>query len=476
VPYCDGLRLDLNDGAWAQMTILTAVGTCAPGPDRFRLDLQIHPGGTLDSIPPDQVRECTRIWHAQPFSAREIASVAAELPLMTGVVTAVDSTQPLSQCAVMITGHFLSDLIHLVDCAVALGANYRNITVLKKDYSYRLRHRVDAHLRSRGVHVRDCADAGAAVSEHTDRAVREGLRCLALDDGGYVLPVLVDLPTHLQRQWLGVVEQTMSGIYRIENRLSELPVPVFSVAQSRLKGRLESYWIADKAVSTALDLLPPIKIEGQPALVIGYGQVGEQIAASLRRRRMRVAVHDHDILRLIAAHEHGYPTALELVDLLEHHAPLLIFGATGRTSMSAPHFRALHRNCFLVSTTSRDTEFDLPALREFAVAGQESDADGICHRLPDGNLVTVLAEGRPVNFYETDSISNLHSDLVYAGMLVGARSLAEPATAPAPGLDPVWADSVLEESGLLEDYYRRYGPRPERSQQTRCETTPVPAE
>ncbi|RPK56979.1 hypothetical protein EES43_23055 [Streptomyces sp. ADI96-02] len=52
----------------------------------------------------------------------------------------------------------------------------------------------------------------------------------------------------------------------------------------------------------------------------------------------------------------------------------------------------------------------------------------------------MLAGGRPVDFYETDSISNLHSDLVYAGMLTGACAVAA-GTAP-PGLDPAWADSV----------------------------------
>ncbi|WP_404953939.1 hypothetical protein [Streptomyces sp. 147326] len=61
-----------------------------------------------------------------------------------------------------------------------------------------------------------------------------------------------------------------------------------------------------------------------------------------------------------------------------------------------------------------------------------------------------------MNFYEPDRISNLHSDLAYAGMLTDAGVVAT-RTAPT-GLDPAGADTVLEESGLLRDCYERYGP------------------
>ncbi|WP_329558380.1 hypothetical protein OG711_03790 [Streptomyces uncialis] len=105
-------------------------------------------------------------------------------------------------------------------------------------------------------------------------------------------------------------------------------------------------------------------------------------------------------------------------------------------------------------------EFDLPALEALAFQDAATrpalPACSRTHTLRGGVEVTVLADGRPVNFHETDSISNLHSDFVYAGMLTGACAVA---TDPAPaGLDPSWADTVLEGSGLLQDYYERYGP------------------
>lgn len=452
----------LEPGLHARMFVSTEMRRDVAETSLLRLSLRMS--GTA---PTASLGRWAQVWHRQPLSPQEVERVANELPLMSAVVDRLRDGKPLAGFAVVVTGHFLTDLVHLVRCLAELGAPLDAMTVLRKDYAYQWRHRVHGYLDELGVRVRDSTDPDAVLA-HTARARRLGLRCLALDDGGYVAPALLrqvaheDTPQHAEAGvWAGVVEQTMSGIYQLRGRERELPFPVFSVAQSRVKGRIESYWIAEKAVSTALDLLPTLKIEGQPALVIGYGNVGAQIAALLSQRRMRVAVHDADILRLIDAHESGYTTARDLDVLLARHTPLLVFGATGRTSMSTREFETLTRPTYLASVSSRDIEFDLPALAALASKETPSRATHLpsgTHRLPRGVDVTVLAGGMPVNFHETDSISNLHSDLVYAGVLTGACAIA---TRPAPaGLDPVWADTVLEESGLLQDYYERYGPAP----------------
>ncbi|MER5809557.1 hypothetical protein ABT143_15405 [Streptomyces sp. NPDC002033] len=458
------LTARLEPGLHAAMFVSTDMRHEGTGTSLLRLNLRLSGRGTTQP-PAASLDHWADVWHRQALSAPETDRVAGELPLMNAAVARLRHAQPLAGSAVLVTGHFLTDLVHLVRCLAELGAPLDAMTVLRKDYAYQWRHRVHGHLEEQGVRVVDATDP-RAVGDHTDRARRKGLRCLALDDGGYVAPALLDQARTrpgagaAAGEWTGVVEQTMSGIYKLRGREGELPFPVFSVAQSRLKGRIESYWIAEKAVATALELLPVLKTEGQPALVIGHGNVGAHIAALLTQRRMRVAVHDADILQLINAHESGYVTSRDLSTLLTRHEPLLVFGATGRTSMSTREFEALRRPAYLASVSSRDIEFDLPALEALAArdrtSGPVARPSSRTHTLPGGVDVTVLAGGRPVNFHETDSISNLHSDLVYAGMLTGAVAVA--AGQAPPGLDPSWADAVLEESGLLQDYYELYGP------------------
>ncbi|MFE3864846.1 NAD(P)-dependent oxidoreductase [Streptomyces goshikiensis] len=452
----DGLEVDLGCGARAVMRVTQELRAdpVAAGP-KFQLHLDIHTPGVRDAAWLDR---WATVWQELPFSGLELGRFAVQLPLTTSVSGTLATSSPLAGRAVLVTGHFLSGLPHMVDCLAQMGAPTDAMTVLGKDYSYRLRHRVAGTLRERGMSVASCDQAQQAVAEHSERAARRGLRALALDDGGYVAPLLAG---HLRAQaplWDGVVEQTMSGIFRLEPIRDALCFPIFPVAQSQAKGRLEMYWIADKAVSTALDLAAPLKIEGQAALVLGYGHLGRQVAGTLKDRRMRVAVYDTDILRLIEAHEHGYLTSRDLPTLLSRHAPLIVFGATGRTSLTREHFAALPRDAFLASVTSRDTEFDLPALQAMATPGPSHDGVSLSFRLPTSVAVVVLADGRPVNFHETDSIGSLNSDLVRAAMLVGAHAVARDGARHAPGPDPAWADQALAKSGLLEDYYQRYGP------------------
>nr|WP_239092035.1 NAD(P)-dependent oxidoreductase [Streptomyces sp. SID14478] len=205
--------------------------------------------------------------------------------------------------------------------------------------------------------------------------------------------------------------------------------------------------------------MPPHKVEGQPALVIGYGQVGSEIAHVLRGLRMRVAVFDRELMRMVVAHEAGYVTHKSLARLIGHHRPILIIGATGRQALSDDDLRELPAETFLASVTSRDGEFPLPALRDAAEAVEDEGLAGTTYVLPHGARATVLAHGFPVNFHYAESVHNRHSDLTLAALLVGACTLARDDHGFSDGHNVERTDAVLQESRLLEDYYDRYGPQ-----------------
>jgi hypothetical protein len=172
---------------------------------------------------------------------------------------------------------------------------------------------------------------------------------------------------------------------------------------------------------------------------------------------MRVAVHDQAIVRLIAAHERGFVTARSLSGLLRDHRPLLIVGSTGRTSLRGEHAAALQRDCYLVSTTSRTTEFALDELVEEAVTISDAGVLGIRLHLPSRVTATVVGDGFPINFHYAESMPNKYADLVLASLLVGAATLARPGHGFESGHNVARTNRVLESCGLLERYYRRFG-------------------
>jgi S-adenosylhomocysteine hydrolase len=292
---------------------------------------------------------------------------------------------------------------------------------------------------------------------------------VVVDDGGLVAPVLATLVPELVPAYRGLVEQSMAGVAELEELQATgtaLPLPVFSVAQSKVKRGIEAHWIAESVLRALRDLLPADAFDGTPALVLGFGAVGEQVAAVLRGQRMRVAVHDTDWPRLLAAHEAGYLTAPEIPALLDGHRPLLIVASTGRTArtgrpaLAGEDLDFLAGECFVASVSGRGAEIDLSALASRADRIEDLGRAGMRYVLPAGPI-TVLPDGLPLNTPRGEpatSTPTRQSDLTMAAAAWGACTLARPGHAFGPGPDVTATDASIAESGLLERYYQLYGP------------------
>lgn len=447
-------RLRLAAGACVQLIIGTPARPEAHPAETITLTAVLHDPAELSTA---QMQALLVAVRRLPFTPTEMEELRRQMPLTAGLAQLLPS-RCLSQTAPVLTVHHMTDFLVLAEAVRELGVPPEAITVIDKRYRYRHTDRVDAHLGREGIAVWPWTKTVEALDDHTRRSGELGRRGLLIDDGGYTLPVLLAHRRDLLPYFSGLVEQTISGITRLEP-WPDLPLPVFSVAESRMKETIESYGIADAAIRNVLALLPQEKLEGQPALVIGFGRIGEQIAAVLASRRMRVAVYDKQIVRLIAAHERGYHTARCLSTLLRQHKPMLVVGSTGRTSIRGEHAAAITRDCYLVSTTSRDREFAIGELMEESTQVTDEDLVGTRLRLRSGATATLLGGGLPINFHYAESLPNSYADLILASLVVGAATLAQPRNGFAPGHNVAATNRVLEASGLLELYYERFGPR-----------------
>ncbi len=451
----DGLsvRLELPGGT-ADLGVAQVLDPAARPTGSYTLCLRLPRGhGVADPV----AARLLRAVQALPLTRLECGELQEQLPLTSGLPAMV-APGALAGRSVLLTIHHMTDFLGMVQALVALGVPPGAMTVIDKEYPYLHTRRVDAHLKRRmRIAVFRYRNLEHAIKDHADRADAQGRPSLIIDDGGYVLPVLLDRLPDLTGTFTGLVEQTTSGITKLE-RYRELPVPIFSVAQSQLKATVESYGIADTAIRRILALLPHEKFEGQAALVVGYGRIGQQLAEVLRARRMRVAVYDRQLVRLIAAHERGFLTSRDLPGLLGRHQPLLVVGSTGRTALHADEFAAITRSCFVASVTSRNYEFALDELAVLAVEHRSLGVTGTRYLLPSGPAVTVLADGYPVNFHYAESLPNKYVDLVLAALLVGACTLATPDHGFRPGHNVDRTDQVLDTSPVLERYYQLYGP------------------
>lgn len=440
----------LADGGRARLA-LAAPADPAAVPEGTRRIVATFEHGT-----PNQAEEFFAAARHVPFTTTEIAAAVSELPLTSRLADRWPD-KPLAQVGVLLTIHHMRDFLVLVDSLRALGVDPAHMTVIDKEYPYAHTDRVDAHLVHRhGITVWRYRDLRAGIEDHVGRVAAAGKRSVIMDDGGYVMPIVLRELPELAGHFIGLVEQTTSGIRKVEGL--ELPLPLFSVAQSDMKSVVESYGIADAAVRNTLRLLPDEKFEGQPALVLGFGHIGCEVAHVLKMRRMRVAVFDTDITRLVAAHEKGFLTHRSLEDLVRMHRPKLVVGCVGSRSFGLHEARLLPPRAYLVSTTSRNFEFALDELSEGSITVTDQGVLGTSYQLADGPDICVLGHGMPINFHYAESLPNRYVDLVLAGLAVGAVALAGRDERLQPGHNVPATNAILAESGIVDDYYRLYGP------------------
>ena len=407
-----------------------------------------------------------------PFTPTEIRRIERDMPLTAAITEQAhrwvpglseSERHPLRGFAAIFTIHHQTDFIVLLSKALALGIDPRLCTVIDKEYQYLNSSRVDAHIEKQlGIPVYRYSRLVEGIADHVRRVERIRLvdgattwqPTLIIDDGGYILPVLVEQFEAFLGLFHGAVEQTSSGIWAIRPYLHRIRMPVFSVAESDLKSTVEAQGAAMAGIANLRRLLPQEKFDGRRALVVGFGQIGKALADYLRRLNMGVSVADNDPSKATAARQLGFEVFSSVKDALSKIHFRYVYSCAGPCAVSGEALSVIRRNCYLVSLTSRDYAFDKEWLASECDSRQYGNIGSVYSRTMAGSDVDLflVADGFPINFHFAESMPNQQSDLIMASLLVGAITLAK-ADPPWPhGRDRDRANDVLNQGPLLTDF------------------------
>ncbi|WP_315068625.1 adenosylhomocysteinase [uncultured Microbacterium sp.] len=247
-------------------------------------------------------------------------------------------------------------------------------------------------LRSRGIPVDgDPSLSGAAERAAAVSFLRRGFDLL-LDDGSHLIRLAHE--EGLARQLRGAAEETTSGLtpLRLMEREGLLEIPVIAVNDALTKTSFDNRYGTGQscvfAIADALDAAG-IDLRDQPAVVVGYGPVGEGVAAHLRALGVQVGVAETDPVRALRAAHDGYR-----IGRLHDLAPgALVVSATG-----APHTvdAEVLRAAAIVAVAGgvpHEVDLDPAKLRPFA--GESGASSPFVERAGEGALV--IARGGCVN-------------------------------------------------------------------------------
>ena len=217
---------------------------------------------------------------------------------------------------------------------------------------------------------------------------------LIADVGFELLGTLLDHRPEQVEEVQAAVEITRSGITRLRAR-GPLPWPVVNLNDGLIKHNVENRRGVGEAVWTSIRDITGTHLSGRRVLVVGYGPVGQGVAAYARANGAVVEVYEIDPIRCLVAHYDGFGTP-ELTAGLEEVE--IVVTATGRRhAIGVHHLRGLRNGVVLVNAGHGGDEIDIEGLRAAASEGMEIGDTCTRYRIDGGPWLSVLGGGHPLN-------------------------------------------------------------------------------
>ena len=364
------------------------------------------------------------------WGRKEINIAETEMPGLMAVREKYASEQPLKGARIAGSIHMTIQTAVLIESLVALGAEVRWVSC----NIFSTQDHAAAAIAAAGIPV--FAYKGETLDEYWDFTHRimdwhdGNTPNMILDDGGDATMLLVlgsraekdisvlDNPgreeevalfaaikarlqsdptwysTRLDRIQ-GVTEETTTGVHRLYQMASSgaLPFPAINVNDSVTKSKFDNLYGCRESLVDGIKRATDVMVAGKISLVLGYGDVGKGSAQSLKGLGSTVWVTEIDPICALQAAMEGF----RVVDLNEVVDEVDIFvTATGNFNViTHDHLVKMKDQAIVCNIGHFDNEIDIASLKDYEWENVKPQVDQI--KLPNGNRITLLAEGRLVN-------------------------------------------------------------------------------
>jgi adenosylhomocysteinase len=221
---------------------------------------------------------------------------------------------------------------------------------------------------------------------------------MILDDGG-------DLTAHVHKKYpqmmseiRGISEETTTGVHHLHQMLKrgELKVPAINVNDSVTKSKFDNLYGCRESLVDGIKRATDVMVAGKTVVVCGFGDVGKGSARSMRSMGARVIVTEIDPINALQAVMEGYEVRTLEEALPEGH---IFVTATGCCDViSAEHMKKMKDQAIVCNIGHFDVEIDVAGLKAIPGVQHTNVKPQVDkYKMPSGNEIILLAEGRLVN-------------------------------------------------------------------------------
>ena len=364
------------------------------------------------------------------WGRKEIAIAETEMPGLMAIRKEYAGQKPLAGARVAGSLHMTIQTAVLIETLTALGAEVRwascNI--------FSTQDHAAAAIAADGVSV--FAVKGESLNDYWEYTHRifewddEGFSNMILDDGGDATlllhlgvkaekdPSVVAQPAseeetalfaavkrHLAADphWYskrmahikGVSEETTTGVHRLYQMAArgELKFPAINVNDSVTKSKFDNLYGCRESLVDGIKRATDVMVAGKVAVVVGYGDVGKGCAQALRALSAQVWVVEIDPICALQAAMEGYRVGT--MDWACDKADIFVTATGNYHVITHDHMIRMKDQAIVCNIGHFDSEIDVASMRAYPWENIKPQVDHI--RLPSGNSIILLAEGRLVN-------------------------------------------------------------------------------
>lgn len=267
-----------------------------------------------------------------------------------------------------------------------------------------------------------------ATEEEYNSHIRKVLEVgpnIIIDDGGDLVHMMHTEFVDLIPNVIGGCEETTTGIIRLEamDKKGELKFPMVRVNNADCKHLFDNRYGTGQSVWDGINRTTNLIVAGKNVVVAGYGWCGKGVAMRAKGLGAKVIVTEINPIRAIEAIMDGF----EVMPMNEA-AKLGDFFVTVTGCdkvIDAEDFAVMKDGAILCNAGHFDCEIDMAGLRKIAVETKEMRNNIIGYKLPTGQWLCVIAEGRLVNLAAGDGHPAEIMDMSFAIQALSAKYLVE---------------------------------------------------
>lgn len=347
-----------------------------------------------------------------------------------------DQVKKFSDYIIIFIQHLLSDFVHLVNSFEKNGAEKKHIFIIGIPYSTKEKTR--RYLNEMGYP--NIETPKNYPFEETVKAVMEkaislanniSKKILIVEDGGYAVPILHKYFLNDKDKFIGAVEQTTNGIWRdqeIKNKDGiDYCIPIINVAESQIKSKLESPLIG-RAVCRNIELLVGKEyhdLSGKKIALIGCGRTGTEIAENLKNRGCIVNIYDEDSIQRMVAKYKGYRVGNDAREIIRDSD--IIVESTGKEWCCEDEILEFKHYGYFLNASSKRLGINYEKFNRLVKSDSKVNLPGIGVRytLQNNRIVTLLADGYPINFFIGESVPDEDISFILALLFKSAEFIVD---------------------------------------------------